>query len=146
MNRRRQFYNDRPFLRLDLNFSNGVKASLGDLGSAVTTFTGTNRNRINELGVMETIGANTARIESAGLLNEGQAANLLFSTRTFTAAAGWTLSNVTGPATPDAIGPDGTLSAWIIIDNNNAAIGNLSRAIDKSASDSTTYFTGSLSF
>ena len=73
---------------------------------------------------------------------EPAAANLLFSSRTFTAAAGWTLSNAT--TAKDAVGIDGVANSGTTVTDASANYGKFIRGISKSASDSTTYFLNSI--
>jgi len=109
------------------------------------TYAGTNRTRINSAGLLEAVGANTPVIDHVGaslepaLRLEPAAANLLFGTRTFTAAAGWDLFDST--SVKDAVGVDGVAnSATTLTDTSAGVLGMIRRVLSKSASDSTTYF------
>jgi len=131
-----------------------LKASraIGGATDGVMASVDTVRTYIDQNGTLQTVSAaddyrishvlKGSRLEPA-LLLENIGTQLLFAPNTFTAAAGWTLSNVTGPATPDAIGPDGTLSAWTMVDASGA-VGWLQKTISKSVSDSTTPFIASV--
>ena len=102
------------------------------------TYAGTNRTRINSAGLLEAVAINTPVIDHLGaslvpaIRLEPAAANLLFGSNTFTAAAGWTLVSAT---TVD--NGDGT---YTVTDASAAVFGHVKKSISKSASDSTTYF------
>jgi len=116
------------------------------MGDGATTFTGTNRTRINpETGLMEILGANVPVIEANGLSSKGAAVNILLKARTFTEAAGWTFDNST--TVKNATGVDGVANvATTITDADAVNAGNIRKIIEKSVADSTTFFALSLSF
>lgn len=134
-----------PKYRVDFTYSGGATDQAGDLGTFTQTYAGENRTNLNADGTTTTVGANTVRIDDKGLLLEPAAANLLFATRTFTAAAGWSLFDCT--TVKDQVGIDGAAnSATTFTDTSNSAFGILRRTVLKSTSDSTTLFQASISF
>ena len=109
------------------------------------------RTRVTSAGLFADVADNTVVIDHVGaslipaMRVEPAGMNLLFNSNTFTAAAGWTLSNIT--TEQNAVGPSGAANeAWTLTDASAAATGTIYRQINKSSSDATTYFQISLAF
>ena len=97
-------------------------------------YAGTNRTITTAAGLNAAVAANTVPIDHIGaslepaLRLEPAAANLLFSTRTFTTAAGWTFDGIT--TAKNQVGVDGVAnSGTTLTDANAAAYALLYRAI-----------------
>lgn len=113
------------------------------------TYAGTNRTRINSVGLLEAVAANTPVIDYIGaslephLRIEPVGMNLLFNSRFATNGAGFTATATM--ANSGATGADGVAGSGLLVTDDSAvAAQEMYQGISKAAADSATYYMASV--